>query len=45
LARHKNASEAVRQQIINGRIRHLEREIQNFQKQIDTLKNSGGGGG
>lgn len=39
----KNASEAVRQRIIDGRVRHLENEIQNFQKQIETLKSSSGG--
>ena len=35
----KNASPEVRQRIINGRIRHLENEIQNFRNQIQMLRN------
>ena len=40
----KNApNEKIRQRIIDGRVRHLEKEIQNFQKGIDDILNSGGG--
>ena len=40
----KNApNEQVRQRIIDGRVRHLEKEIQDFQKGIDDILKSGGG--
>ncbi|MBP2168267.1 filamentous hemagglutinin [Erwinia toletana] len=35
-------SEEVRQNIINGRIRHLEQEIKTFQKNIGEIKNGKG---
>jgi hypothetical protein len=31
-------NDAVRQRIIEGRIRHLEREIRGFQQQLDKLQ-------
>ncbi|MGW4371460.1 PA14 domain-containing protein [Nocardia takedensis] len=34
-------NDEVRQRIIEGRIRHLEQEIQNFQDQIDRTRNGG----
>ena len=40
----KNApSEEIRQKIIEGRIKHLETEISNFQKAINEILNGGGG--
>jgi hypothetical protein len=33
----------IQQQIIDGRINHLQGEIQNFQNQIDALIKAGGG--
>jgi RHS repeat-associated protein len=39
----KNAPSAeVREQIIQGRIRHLENEIRNFEQQIERLRSGGG---
>jgi len=41
----KNApNDQIRQKIIDGRIRHLEKEIKTFQENIDKLINSGSGG-
>ena len=41
----KNApSEQIRQRIIEGRVRHLEKEIQTFQENIDKVLSSGSGG-
>lgn len=35
----KNASPEIRQRIIEGRVRHLENEIQNFRSQIAAIRN------
>lgn len=40
----KNApNEEVRQKIVDGRIRHLEKEIQDFNKGVNDILNKGGG--
>ncbi len=38
----KGANPEVRERIINGRIRHLQGEIDNFRGQIRNLQNPGG---
>ena len=35
----KNSENNIKKNIINGRIRHLENEIKNFEKQIKDLSN------
>jgi len=35
-------NDEVRQRIINGRVNHLEKGIDTFQKQVDNLKSRGG---